>query len=148
MKEWFAKRKAIIFTVGIVYILLALFVVPAYVRTNVDATAAGSEISPIEIVFKAISENIGDIGTNLGTTFGNFGMFLGSLKTFSTVYLIAGVILIVMYKTSSEYENIEHGSAGWAENGEQYVKRKALYLLRSIIYQLFQNHQKLKTEIY
>ena len=36
MGEWFEARKALVMFLGIVYILLALFVVPAFVKESVS----------------------------------------------------------------------------------------------------------------
>ena len=120
MKEWFEQRKALIIMLGVVFIILALFAVPAITRTQIDAQIAGNEISGINLIIDAFSKNISDVGGSIGVAFANFATYFEHLKTFSIIYLVAGVILLLMMKTDSEYKDIEHGSAGWAENGEQY----------------------------
>ena len=120
MKEWFEQRKALIIMLGVVFIILALFAVPAITRTQIDALVTGNEISGINLIIDAFSKNISDVGGNIGVAFANFATYFEHLKTFSIIYLVAGVILLLMMKPDSEYKDIEHGSAGWAENGEQY----------------------------
>jgi len=120
MKEWLNKRKPILIMLGVVFVLLTLFVVPAYVRTKVDSIAAEESKSVIILTFEAFQKNITDIGGNLGTSFKNFSVFGEAYKNFLITYLILGGALVLFTKTSSEYQDIEHGSAGWAENGEEY----------------------------
>lgn len=119
MKEWFNKRKAMILALGVVYVILALFVVTAYVRTKVGLTEDKPQ-GALLVLMKAFSENLTDVGGNFGVAFSNFGLFFDALKTFTIAYLVIGILLLLLMKTSSEYETIEHGSAGWAENGEEY----------------------------
>jgi len=120
MKEWFERKRAIIIALGIVYVLLALFVISAYTRTKIDVTASGESMGMVVILFKALSENIADVGSNLSKSFSNIGIFFENLKSFSVVYLVATFALLFFTKEDSEYQNVEHGSAGWAENGEEY----------------------------
>ena len=121
MKEWFEKRKFIFVVIGVVFVLLTLFVVTAYTRTNIDLVAAGkTDENVLTILLEMCSNNISDVGNNIKISFENFGMFFENLKSFSLVYLILAVALIIFCKTDSEYKGKEHGSAGWAENGEQY----------------------------
>lgn len=120
MKEWFEKRKPVIIMLGIVFVLLALFVVSAYTRTQVDLGAAEEEKGALLVLIDALSKNISDIGTNLSVSFENMDIFLGALQSYIVIYLVGSVILLVCMKPGGEYENVEHGSAGWAENGEEY----------------------------
>ena len=120
MKEWFGKRKAIIITLGVVFLILVLFVVTAYTRTRVDIIAAGTNESIFETILLAFSNNITDWWANVCTSFGNMNIFGEALKNFSIAYWVVGLILVLLMKTDSEYRDIEHGSAGWVENGEQY----------------------------
>ena len=119
MKEWIRKRIPIVIALGVVFVLLALFVVTAYVRAEIDLNTGETTANALEIIINACS-NVTDVGNNIGIAFSNIEMYFGALKTFSIIYLIAGIALILFMKTNSEYENIEHGSAGWVENGEQY----------------------------
>ena len=120
MKEWFNKRKAIIIFLGVVFLMLVLFVIPAYTRTKVDVVAAETGESTAEIIIMAFTQNITKLPENIGISFGNMSEFGQALKTFSMAYWIVGIIIVLLMKTDSEYKDIEHGSAGWAENGEQY----------------------------
>ena len=121
MKEWLEKRKPIIIVLGIVYILLALFVVSAYVRTDVELIMNGETGNGLVIILmKACSKNLTDFGGNISSIFLNFGRYVSALKDFSIFYLIALIVFLVAFKPDSDYQNVEHGSAGWSENGEQY----------------------------
>lgn len=120
MKEWFNKRKAIIIFLGVVFLMLVLFVIPAYTRTKVDVVAAETGESTAEIIIMTFTQNITKLPENIGISFGNMSEFGQALKTFSIAYWIVGIIIVLLMKTDSEYKDIEHGSAGWAENGEQY----------------------------
>lgn len=47
-------------------------------------------------------------------------MFFTTLMEFTIVYLIAMGVAIMRAWPKSEYDNIEHGSSDWCQNGEQY----------------------------
>ena len=47
-------------------------------------------------------------------------MFFTTLMEFTIVYLIAMGVAIMRAWPKSEYDNIEHGSSDWSQNGEQY----------------------------
>lgn len=46
--------------------------------------------------------------------------FIEGMKYYSLIYWIAVVIGINKTLPKSKYDNIEHGSSDWCENGEQY----------------------------
>ena len=71
-------------------------------------------------LFDALSKNLVDVGANLSISFGNIDIFAEVFKNFLIGFVVCGILLIIFYKTSKEYEGSEHGSAGWAENGEEY----------------------------
>ena len=75
MKEWFEQRKALIIMLGVVFIILSLFAVPAITRTQIDALVTGNEISGINLIIDAFSKNISDVGGNIGVTFANFATY-------------------------------------------------------------------------
>ena len=121
MKEWLKKKRAVFIMIGVVFVALALFVVTAYVRAKADLIAAEESHSFVTVLIHALMYNITDIGGNFKVAFGeNFSMYLGAMKTLLPLYLVGSLILVLVSKNSSEYDKIEHGSAGWAENGEQY----------------------------
>lgn len=120
MKEWFAKRKLVLIMLGVAFVMLALFVVPAYTRTQIESTSNGEEIGVLTLLLNALTNNITDFGKNFSVTFSNFGLYIENIKNMFIPYIVVGVVILVLYKTDSEYDKIEHGSAGWVENGEQY----------------------------
>lgn len=119
MKEWFESKKPILIFLGIVYILLALFVVSSYVRTDIDLIAIGESKGVALVLFDSF-KNISDVLTNLKISFSNFSEYISAMGTFTMVYWIAAIILTIAMKQSSGYEKIEHGSADWATSSEAY----------------------------
>ena len=151
MKSWFEQRKPAMIMMGIVYVILALFFVSAYVNNKVIyltklqmEASSGDKIDengePIEekkdsnvkvdlsedgrgmfpILFDMFQTNIKDVGNNLLVIFQYPGDYFDSLKMFSLVYFVIFIVLMLMIKTEKEFAGVEHGSAGWAENGEEY----------------------------
>lgn len=122
MKEWFEKRKPIMILLGIVFVILALFVVPAYVRAKVELTDPEGEAWGVVAILinEAFTKNIADIGNNFKISIENFDIFGAALKNYTIFYLVASVLLLIFFKADSEYKDIEHGSAGWSEKGEEY----------------------------
>ncbi len=153
MKRWFEQRKALMIVLGIVYIVLALFVVSAYVTNTVNYVLErqeriknGEDIegvseetiskvrsgesekpimelenrSPIAIIMASTQKDISHVGENIGNIFSRFEVYSSALKSFSIGYLIIFVVLMVITKTDKEFQGVEHGSAGWAERGEEY----------------------------
>lgn len=132
MKEWFKKRKAVLIMLGIVFVILALFFVPAYARTKIDEIAETGQSSGLFwTLIQTCTNNITDMETNYQVSFSNLEVFGGALKNFSIFYLVAGAALLIFAKNDGEYQNIEHGSAGWAENGEEYevLSKKSGFIL-------------------
>ena len=88
--------------------------------TIVESTVNGKFV--LDTFILNISGNITAIGSNLGKVFKApyFSMFISILWKFTIVFFILMVIGIRKLKPKSEYTDIEHGSSGWAEHGEQY----------------------------
>jgi len=122
---------------GVVYIILALFLVSSYIGnkairvkeiqeanggdaiveenpplSNYDKSAFNSYVGAIT--------NVTNAGDNLKYSIQYFGDYASALGSFTKVYLVIFVILLVLYKPGKEYETIEHGSADWARGGEEY----------------------------
>jgi len=74
----------------------------------------------IQIIFSVFQTNIKDVGSNLISIFKYFGEYIGAMKTFTIVYLVLFVVVLIAKKTDKEFGGIEHGSADWASNGEEY----------------------------
>jgi len=137
MKRWFEQRKALIILMGIVWIVLALFFVPAYITNSIDyvqkknETNASEGKEPIEtdnrgviiIAVDTCQQNITDVARNfeIGGPTADFTKYIESVKKFSAIYWILCVILLIAVKSDKEYEGEEHGSADWARNGEEYA---------------------------
>lgn len=105
---------------AILWLVLAIvFVLPVTI-TIVDATTVDG--FSLENFITNISSNIMSIGTNLEKVFNKiyFAKFIKNLVLFTIVFFILMIIGIRKLKPKNEYENIEHGSSGWAERGEQY----------------------------
>lgn len=105
---------------AILWLVLAIvFVLPVTI-TIVDATTVDG--FSLESFITNISSNIMSIGTNLEKVFNKiyFAKFIKNLVLFTIVFFILMIIGIRKLKPKNEYENIEHGSSGWAERGEQY----------------------------
>lgn len=119
MKEWFVKRKAYFMVLAIGFILLHLFVVPAYVRTDFERRET-EETNSAFIILVDSTKKLASVGENWRAALSHGGDFLAAIKAFSIVYGVLGCILIALTKVENEYVNIEHGSAGWSENGEEY----------------------------
>lgn len=99
--------------------LTIVFVLPLTV-TIVESTVDGKFI--IDTFVLNISGNITQVGSNLGKVFKSpyFSMFISILWKYTLVFFILMAIGIKKLKPKNEYTDIEHGSSGWAEHGEQY----------------------------
>ena len=105
---------------AILWLVLAIvFVLPVTI-TIVDSTTING--FDLESFIVNISTNITAIGTNLGKMFNKlyFAKFMKNLILYTIVFFILMIVGIRKLKPKSEYEDIEHGSSGWAEHGEQY----------------------------
>ena len=100
-------------------VLTIVFVLPLTV-TIVESTVNGKFM--LETFILNISGNITAIGSNLGKVFKApyFLLFTKMLFLYTVIFIILMIIGIRKLKPKSEYTDIEHGSSGWAENGEQY----------------------------
>ena len=98
MKEWFEKRKPIVIVLGIVYVLLALFVVSAYVRTDIELIMNGEGGKGLALILiEACSKNLTDVGDNISSMFLNFGRYISALKDFTIFYVIAMGIFLLLF---------------------------------------------------
>ena len=105
---------------AILWLVLAIvFVLPVTITVVDSTTSAGFSLNEFII---HISENITSVGTNLGKMFNKlyFSTFMHNLLLYTIVFVILMIVGIRKLKPKSEYEDIEHGSSGWAEHGEQY----------------------------
>lgn len=120
IEKMIKKSKKYFGKFAILWLVLAIvFVLPVTI-TVVDSTTANG--FDLENFIVNISGNITAVGANLGKMFSKlyFAKFMKNLLLFTIVFFILMIIGMRKLKPKSEYEDIEHGSSGWAEHGEQY----------------------------
>ena len=122
MSEWWKKVKPAVILLGVIGILLALFLMPAFSRVSYEASLGGESAflgqSRIDVFFAVAS----DVWNNLSIAFTkNFSEYLGVLKIFFPVYILLAVLIIWKASSKKEYQNIEHGSADWCKPSEAYT---------------------------
>ena len=120
IEKMIKKSKKYFGKFAILWLVLAIvFVLPVTI-TVVDSTTANG--FDLENFIVNISGNITAVGANLGKMFSKlyFAKFMKNLLWFTIVFFILMIIGMRKLKPKSEYEDIEHGSSGWAEHGEQY----------------------------
>ncbi len=120
MSNWWKKNKSLIIFLGIVCIVLALVLLPAFPRTIYEKNLVGGEFyekSSISVFTTVIK----DIPGNLKIAF-TVGLsdYLNALKLYMFVFLAASVVFLVKAASRKEYESIEHGSADWCGDKEKY----------------------------
>ena len=119
MSAWFKKNKAIFILMGIVFVTLALLLVPAYTRTAHDLIVAEQGAGLLNVLPKMF-DNIDKFGENLGYSFGDGSAeYWNNLKVMSILLICGGLYLMFTMKNDGEYKDIEHGSGDWAK-GEEY----------------------------
>ena len=120
IEKMIKKSKKYFGKFAILWLVLAIeFVLPVTI-TIVDSTTANG--FDLENFIVNISGNITAVGANLGKMFSKlyFAKFMKNLVLFTIAFFILMIIGMNKLKPKSEYEDIEHGSSGWAEHGEQY----------------------------
>lgn len=113
------SRKSFIICAILWLVLVIVFVGP-FSYSIFEAKTGGT--FDLTIFMEQLSGNI----TNpFGTLFGIFAN--GALSDFNAFLLIFSVIYVIFFfigfskmAPKSEYEDIEHGSSDWSQNGEQY----------------------------
>ena len=119
MKEWFGKRKAFFIFMGVLFLVIALFLMPAFARVSYESALEGGEFFGKGIMI--FPEIIKDIFGNLKLAFSDgFSAYMTIIKYYSIFYLIVTFILALKAKGDSNYNKIEHGSADWCGNKEKY----------------------------
>ena len=118
MKFNFDKIKKVCILIFILWILAEIFLVsPIAVSIGEDVVkVVGDNRTVLERLFVNIS-SLGTI-TKLGQYFVS-GKFL-FFSVINTVFWTILAILAIFKSKDHEYQDIEHGSADWAKNGEQY----------------------------
>lgn len=120
MKDWFERRKTFIIFMGVLFIILSLFLVPAFARVGYENTLETSEY--FEKGFLVIfPELVKDVFGNLKIAFGEgFQNYLEVFKVYGILYFLATIALLLKMSGNKDYNKIEHGSADWCDNKEKY----------------------------
>ena len=117
-----ARKKLIVF--AILWLVIIILGIAPFSASLTDAMQTGA------FSFEIFLEHLGMYITSPFSSFGlifteNYiGTFASSILYFSLFYLAAMLIGLLKARPKNEYTDIEHGSSGWAENGEQYKKKK------------------------
>lgn len=121
MKEWFEKRKVFIIFMGVLFVILSLFLLPAFARVQYECKLEGGMYFEKNF-FIVFPEVVKDVFPNLGVAFSanGFSYYTMAFKVFSILYLMLFIILLVMMSNKGEYDKIEHGSADWCDSKEKY----------------------------
>ena len=122
MSQWWNKYKNAIIVLGIVGILLALFLMPAFSRVSYEVSLGeASEFLGKNKIF-VLGEVFPDIWNNLSIAFTkNPSDYFGVLKIFFPIYFVLCAIILWKASSNKEYANIEHGSADWCPPSEAYT---------------------------
>lgn len=119
MREWFGKRKIFFIFMGILFLIIALFLMPAIARVSYENVLEGGEYFGKGIMI--FPEVVKDIFGNLKIAFSNgFLNYMEVMKLYSILYLVLTLILALKMKGEANYNKIEHGSADWCGNKEKY----------------------------
>lgn len=113
------SRKSFIICAILWLVLVIVFVGP-FSYSAFEAKVNGS--FELDIFLEQLSANITNPFGTLASIFANgaAGDFNSFLLIFSVIYIIIFFIGFSKMAPKSEYENIEHGSSDWSQNGEQY----------------------------
>ena len=115
------KRNKYRFLIAIILwvIITIVFVAPMAISIA-DATETGE--FKLNIFIESFGTNIVRPFNSIGTCFDvkYIGTFGNTLLGFSIVYFLILVIGFIRSVPKHQYEDIEHGSSDWSENGEQY----------------------------
>ena len=121
IKRAIKKSKGKIIIILILWLILAIvFVAP--IAISLQDAGEAKKIEMFNVFFKRIGETIvnpfNSIALAFSTTY--IASFLDWLWKFSLVYLIFAIVGIAKAMPKHEYDDIEHGSSDWCENGEEY----------------------------
>lgn len=125
MEEFLKNFKKVSIIAIIAYIIFLVFTVPALAVTIAYGNTA---ISKDAVSFLPVFENLKYTMSNPGFSFSV--LFSGSGKTvanffnlfiiYTSLYWLIICYLVLRMGNKKEWEGIEHGSASWAKNGEEY----------------------------
>ena len=114
------KYKTKFIVIGILWVVISIvFIAPVSISIQ-DATASGS--FDLQKFVEAIGSTITNPFVALGKAFTAtyISMYWGIMWKFTLMYIIIMCIGIARSMPKHEYDDIEHGSSDWSENGEEY----------------------------
>ena len=114
----FRRSKKYYIIYAIIWLVLALLLVPAMVYGYAIATR-------LDDFGKALSEFARTIKNPIAGFQGVFalevfGEYISTLLVTTVIYTVFFVVGFLKAAPKNEYTDIEHGSSGWSEHGEQY----------------------------
>ena len=121
IKRAIKKSKGKIIVILILWLILAIvFVAP--IAISLQDAGEAKKIEMFNVFFERIGETIVNPFNSIGLVFSATYIvsFLDWLWKFSLVYLIFAIVGIAKAMPKHEYDDIEHGSSDWCENGEEY----------------------------
>lgn len=136
IKRGIKKSKGKIIVILILWLILAIvFVAPMAISLQDAGEATKSTM--FTVFFERIGETIVNPLYSMGLIFSAeyISSFFDFLWKFSLVYLIFAIVGIAKAMPKHEYDDIEHGSSDWCENGEEYKtlsKSKGIILSEKI----------------
>ena len=130
-KSFMEKFKKNILIYLVVWLIIAILLVAPVTYTFTEARLQG--LTWLEGLIYNLVNNILEFPITKVFETAYINDYLTGIKLYSIVYLI--IIIVAINKTlpKSKYDNIEHGSSDWCENGEQYrvlSKKEGLLLAK------------------
>lgn len=112
------KKKLILFAI-LWLVIIVLGVAPF--SAAITEASQGAAFN-MEIFFEKLGLYISSPFSSFGVVFSSayIGTFGKGILYFTIFFVIAAAIGLVKSAPKNEYTDIEHGSSGWAEGGEQY----------------------------
>lgn len=115
------KNKGKLITILIIWLVLVIvFVAPLSIAIANSKTITGKY--SVNTFIEVLTQSFMTPFQNIGTVFTDkcIDAFLNTLGFFTLIYIIIAGIGLYRGRSKSEYQDIEHGSSDWCENGEQY----------------------------
>lgn len=131
LKKVISQSKKILIVIAVLWTILAIVLVSPVACAITEATSE-TGVFDISIFIQNTISNITSF-TSITKVWGEqyIGTFGTCLMYYTIAFIICSIIGFIKSKPKGEYHNIEHGSSGWSENGEQYQilsKNKGLIL--------------------
>ena len=120
MSEWFGKRKPLIIFLGVLFVIIALFLLPAFARAAYESKLEGG-IYFEKGFFTIFPEIVKDVFGNLKVALSDgFSYYTSAFKPYLIIYAGFSLVILLKAKGNNDYSKIEHGSADWCGNKEKY----------------------------